>query len=197
MNKTGITVEEVVSVIHSHQNRRRALTGKGYDLLIVDYPAICTTETAKGGQWAPRAILDYVYRQFVQLAGEEKFHAVLAAQSNREGAKVNRNYDGDDNRLLTPEDISEAYGPTMSATNIFTLNRDPRAQQANRMTWYLCKSRSGSVGWAVCCRTDFTKALTHSPELACTAWNGNHAMPDKIEKYLQQYNQLDIPVGYT
>lgn len=193
MTKPGLTVEEVVSIIRNHQNRRIALTGKGYDMLVVDYPAILTTEMAKFGHLEYRQIQELVYRQFVQLALEEKFHALLAAQTNREGSRVNRNTNGEEGRLLTHEDIAEAYAIAMSATNIITLNRDPRAQAANIITYYICKSRSSTVGWAVVCRSEFGKALTHSNQLGGTAYNGSYTMPDRIEKLLQTYMNRDIP----
>lgn len=191
MNKSLLTVEEVVGVIRTHQNRRIALTGKGYDLLVVDYPQILTTDMARAGKLEVRQIQDYVYRQFVQLALEENFHALLAAQTNREGSKVNRSID--EGRLLTFEDVSEAFAIAMSATNIITVNRSPRDMAANRITFYVCKSRSSDVGWAVVCRSDFGHALTHSVELGATAYRGSDTMPDKIESLLSTHQNKDIP----
>jgi replicative DNA helicase len=197
MTKPGLTVEEVVSIIRSHQSRRKAQTGAGYDMLVVDYPAILTTEMAKFGKLELRQSLEIVYRQFVQIALEEKFHALLAAQTNREGSRVNRNTGGEEGRLLTHEDIAEAYAIAMSATNIITVNRDTRAQQGGYLTFYLCKSRSSSVGWAVVCKSDFSKAMTHSNQLGATAYQGSHTMPDRMQKLLTDFNNCDIPIHHV
>lgn len=194
MNKPGLTVEEVVSVVRMHQARRMALTGKGFDLLVVDYPQILTTEEAKHGNLVGREIQDRVYRQFVQLALEEKFHALLAAQTNREGSKINR-HTADETRLLIFEDVAEAFAICMSATNIITLNRSPSDMTANRMTFYVCKSRSSDVGWAVVCRTDFSRSLSHSVELGATAYRGSDTMADRIENLLQTHLNGDIPLS--
>ena len=197
MTKQGLTVEECISVIRGLQARRKAQTGKGYSLLCVDYPGILSTELAKHGKYEWRQQQDHIYRQFVQLALEEKFHCLVAAQTNREGSKVNRGVsEHHPHRLLTPEDISEAYAIAMSATNILTLNRDPRAAAANRLTWLICKSRSSETGWAITCRSDYSRAVTHAPSLPATAYRGTGTMTDQIETFLKDYASRDIPEGY-
>jgi len=194
MNKPLLTVEEVIGVIRTHQMRKRAQTGKGFDLLVVDYPQILTTEMARSGMLEVRQIQDYVYRQFVQLALEEKFHALLAAQTNREGSKINRST-GSDSRLLTFEYVSEAFAIAMSATNIITVNRSPQDMAANRITFYVCKSRSSEIGWAVVCRSDFGHALTHAPDMLSTCYRGSDTMPQRIEGLLEQFKDKEVPFG--
>jgi hypothetical protein len=60
------------------------------------------------------------------------------------------------------EDASEAYGPVMTATNVITLNRPPDFKARGLLTFNFCKSRSGETGWAVCCKSDYGKSITHS-----------------------------------
>lgn len=192
MPKVGLDVEEVVGNILSLQAARRSATGKGYDLLVVDYPGIFAAREARGARWEWRQIQDYIYRQFVQLGLEEKFHVLVAAQTNREGSKVNRGVFGT-KRLLTVEDISEAFGIAMSATNVLTLNRDPKAQENNRLTFYIVKSRSSETGWAVTARSDYSRAFTHGDELGGTAYRGTDTMEQIIDSLLQEYPDRDIP----
>lgn len=190
------TVEEVVRVIRHKQNQRKAVTGKGYDLLVVDYPAILTTDQARmGGRFDYRQIQGQVYRAFVQLALQERFHALLAVQSNREGAKTNRNAGFDrthQHRLLTPEDVSESYDIAMSATNIITVNRDEAAKAADRVTFYICKSRSSQTGWAVVCKSSYGTATTHSNALGGLAYEGSVNATDRIQGFLKERNNCDI-----
>jgi hypothetical protein len=94
---------------------------------------------------------------------------------------------------LTHEDVAEAFAIAFSATNVITINRDLRAQANNRVTFYVCKSRSSEVGWAVTCRSDFGKALTHSNELGGVAYRSTDTMADKIEQFLQEYKNKDLP----
>lgn len=191
IHRSGVTVEEVVSIIRTRQNQRIGLKGKGYDLLVVDYPGVLTTELAKGGKLEERQSQAYIYRQFVQLALEERFHCLVAAQTNREGSKANRKGD----RLLTLEDISEAFGIAMSATNSITLNRDETAMSANRATFYICKSRSSDTNWAVACRSDYSRSMTHGDALGGTAYRGSGTMLDRIESLLENYKGRDVPEG--
>lgn len=195
MNRVGLSVEEVVSNIIGLQARRKAETGRGYDMVVIDYPGLLTTETARSGKLEWRQIQDFVYRQFVQLALEENFHMLVAAQTNREGSKINRGHG--ESRLLTPEDISEAYAIAMSATNILTLNRDPVATEKGWITWYICKSRSSEVGWAVVCHSDYARATTHSEKLGGTSYRGTGTMSDRLDSWLKEYRNREVPEGYV
>lgn len=186
-------VEDVVADIYRLQAARKARHGKGYDLVVVDYPGIFQSRETVGAKWQYRQIQDYIYRQFVQLGVEEKFHVLAAVQTNRDGSKVNKGLTV--RRLLVEEDIQEAWGIAQSATNIITLNRDHKAQEGKYMTLYLVKSRSSEVGWAVTARTDFSRALTHSDELGATAYRGSVALSDQIDDLLRNYPNRDIPEG--
>jgi hypothetical protein len=192
--KVNAYVEETIGTIYRLQAARKAKYGKGYDLLVVDYPGIFQSMESKGARWEWRQIQDYLYRQFVQLGAEEKFHVLVAAQTNREGSKINKGYSAQ--RLLSVEDIAEAFGIAMSATNVITINRDMKSQAENRVTFYVVKSRSSEVGWAVVARSDYGRAITHSDELTATAYRGESAMADMVESLLKEYPNRDIPEGY-
>ena len=197
-NRAGMTIEEVIPVIRRYQEERIALTGKGFDLLVVDYPAKLSTERAAKGNLAMRSVHEIVYENYVQLALEYRFHSLLAIQTNREGSKVNRGAHnergGTDHRLLTMEDVAEAWGVMTSATNVITLNRSPQAQAANRMTFYVAKSRSSRTGIAVVSSTRFEASITHSNFLNATSYEGTKTMEESVDALMSNYNHQKIPL---
>lgn len=189
-NKAGMAVEDVIPVIRRAQEDLAAKNGKGYDLLVVDYPAKLTTTRAAKGNLPRREIDRIVYDYYVQLALEYNFHALLAIQTNREGSKVNN---GKEDRLLTMEDVSESWGVMEMATNVITLNRSPEAKQRERLTYYIAKSRSNETGIAVVCKSDYATATTHSDELGATWYSDQRTMEDRIDNLLEQYKNQPIP----
>lgn len=193
MPKVNAYVEDVVGDIVRMQAALKATTGKGYDLVVVDYPALFHVRESQGSKWDVRQIQDFSYRQFVQLAAEQKFHCLLAAQTNREGSKVNKGITG--KRLLGQEDIAEAFGIIMSATNAITINRDERAIRNGYLTYYIVKSRSGETGWAITAKSDFKRGITHSDELGAIAYRGNHRLSDQVDELLRSYVNKDVPEG--
>jgi len=190
-NKAGMAVEEIMPIIRRVQDERKARTGKGFDLLVSDYPAKLTTNQALAGKGAlaMRSIIEIVYEHYVQLALECDFHALLAIQTNREGSKVNR---GDTtHRLLRMEDVLEAWGPMTAASNVITLNRSPVAQVNKRITLYVAKSRSAEVGRAIVSRTNFKHGLTHGEDLDGLLPNTGYMGEDTIEGPIENYLKPD------
>jgi KaiC/GvpD/RAD55 family RecA-like ATPase len=192
-NKAGMKVEDVVPIIRRAQEERKSKTGKGFDLLAVDYPAKLTTEQAKGSL-AMRNVIEIVYDYYVQLALEYGFHSLLAIQTNREGSKVNNGQNT--TRLLTMEDVQEAWGPMTSASNVITLNRSPQAKKKNRITLYVAKSRSSETGQAIVARSNFAHGLTHSPTLGGAGYFGTCTMEATIDNYMVTFNNAMIPQNF-
>jgi replicative DNA helicase len=193
MPQAGLTVEQVASVIRREQENRISQFGTGYALLVDDYPAKLTSENMKYGQFQKRNLDEYVYNYFVQLALEYKFHSLLAIQSNRTGSKINRGQKGFEERLLTPEDANESYGPCQIATNVVTINRGPLEEALGYVIYYICKSRSSDKGWAICCRTNFKNAITHSDSLGCTVYRGDVPLGDQMESLFVAHRGREIP----
>jgi hypothetical protein len=186
MNKAGLTIEEVEPVIRRKQERLIAQNeGRGYDLFINDYPATLGTSQVKGKNYNRGDSDSYVYDYFVQMALEYNFHALLAIQTNREGSKINAKLK-DDGRFLRMEDVAETFGPMKRATNVISVNRDANAMINNKVTFYICKSRSGQTGWAIYCNSAYDKCITHSNELGCVVYNSATNQSDKIDLLLQQ-----------
>ncbi len=193
INKAGLAVEEVDAIIRKRQEERVLKYGEGYALLIDDYPAKLTTKRAAGGNLAKRNSDEIVYDYFVSLALEYNFHSLLAIQTNRDGSKVNDHQRGAESRLVGMEDVAESWGPMTIATNVISLNRDAQAESSNRLTWYICKSRSNYKGWAIVCRSNFANCITHSNELGATYYRSKSTMTEKIDYLLNQYAGQEIP----
>lgn len=186
--KAGLTVEEVSAVVRQEQEAFMAdHGGKGYDMLVDDYPAKLTSEVAPHGVFQKRNLDEYVYNYFVQLALEYKFHALLAIQGNRTSAKINRGEKGQDSRLLTMEDVNESYGTMQIATNVVTINRDPWQEANNFTTFYISKSRSSEKGQAVVVKGRWEHSVTHSDELKAISYKGGRSMSLQIDQLFTNY----------
>ena len=191
MNKAGLTVDEVAAVIRRKQEDRVARNcGRGYDLLVDDYPAKLVTTGYHNGKQERRVKDDDVYNYFVQLGLEYEFHVLCAIQTNRDGSRANRDQH---DQLLSMESAMESWGPMTTATNVISINRDPMAEAMERMTLYICKSRSSERNVAVVCRTKFAHATTHSDELGATWYRGSSSMSDTVDALLKQYLNQGVP----
>jgi replicative DNA helicase len=194
MDKPATAVEDVISTINRRQEEWMAThDGKGFDLLIDDYPQKLGSTQTQYGQFQKRNLDEYVYGMFVASALEHKFHCVVGQQANRTANKINRGQKGSDHRLLNPEDANESSGPAHQATNTFTINRSPDDERRGIITFYMGKSRSSEKGWAICCRSNYGNAITHSDSLGCCWYRGDVPLGDAAE-YLMLHNMnKEIP----
>lgn len=197
LNRAGLTVEEVESIIKRRQDRWQAQhDGKCFDLVIDDYAAKLTTQQARGGNFQLRQIHEVVYNYFSQIAltqGQE-CHVVTAIQTNRQGSRESRHGVGKEKaRLLQLEDVMEAWGPMTTATNVISINRDDEAQAKDHVTFCILKSRSSQVGWAIMVKSDYAAARSHWDTFDCTWYRGQMAMSDKLDTLLQTYGGREIP----
>lgn len=190
MNRAGLTVEDVEIIVRKKQEERLAQTGKYYDMVADDYPAKLITNLARNGSLQKRNMDEYVYNQFVQLGLEYNSHQLLVIQTNREGSKINK---GKEDRLLQMEDVNESFGVMQLATNVITINRDDLAEANSRMTFYLAKCRSNEKGYAVVCRSDYSRSVTHSDSYGYTSYRGCATLSDKVDDLIKQYENRMIP----
>lgn len=192
IHKPGLTVEDAEVTIRRLQEKRVAEYGRGFDLIVDDYPAKLTTAMASKGNLQKRFIDDHVYNYFSQMALEFNCHILAAAQTNREASKINRGMSSEE-RLITLEDVAESFAITQTATNVISLNRDEMAKAKERMTFHICKSRSNDTGWSVVTKTNFKQARTHGADLPATYYRGISTLADKIDDLLSQYADKPIP----
>lgn len=190
--KAGNTVEEVVASIRRLQEERIRKFGEGFAMICDDYPFVLGSSKHFN---TTREKHEYVFNQFVDLALELNLHVVAAQQTNREGAKINRNIQNKmiSPRLITAEDAGESIAPAQRASTILTVNRDTAAMRENRITFYLCKGRQGAVGYAFVCKSHYNHYITHGDTLGCTWYHGDSPMNEKIAQFLEQYKGQEIP----
>lgn len=195
MNKPGQTVEEVAIAIERYQDRRRLSTGKGFDMLIDDYPAKLSTDQAKKGNLQLRHIQEMVYNQFVQMGLHHKFHVLVAIQTNREGSKVNRKMGvfKHETRLLHMEDVMETWGAMTAAATVISINRTAGDAELNKLTYLICKSRSGETGWAVVVNTDYNRCLIHANDLGAFWYRGEDGLGDKSADIMNAFKNQAVP----
>lgn len=195
VNKAGMTVEELGPIVRRKCDEWAAKRGgKGFKLFIDDYPAKLITQLATKGNLQRRHIDDIVYNHFVQYGLEFNFHVLCAIQTNRSGSKANRNEAGED-RLLAMEDVSESFGPMQAATNVISINRDLRARASNRVTFYICKSRSSETDIAVCCKSAYHYSRTHHNDYGAIWYRSNSVMTERIDELLTQYKGREVPLN--
>jgi len=190
MNKAGLTVEEVAATVRRKQEERCAKFGRGFDMLVDDYPAKISTQQAAKGM-SKRERDEIVYNYFEQIGLQYKMHVLCAIQTNREGSKVNKGQRED--RLLTMEDVQESWGPMTCATNVWTINRSPHDKAFNRLIYYIDKSRSSETGFAVVCKTNFACSRTHGDDMGATFYRSASTYADKLDQYLDQYVGNELP----
>ena len=184
----GTTIEAVEAYVEWKQEERVAETGKGFDLLVDDYPAILGAEHARGGKDAARREVDETtYRAIVKLARDHNFHALLAVQTNRLGSKKNRSQE----EVVSVEDIAESFGIVMAADNIITLNRPP--SDGTRMKFFVAKCREGEAETFVLARSNFSTGTSHSNNLGATYTWRNVPLTEQVDRLIEQYNGKALP----
>lgn len=163
--RAEMTLESIIPVIKAKYQESLGRFGKGFDLIICDYPAILQTEWVKGGgESYTRSRMDHIYRTFSQLAQQLDSHVLTAIQTNRAASKMNRfgnNDDDNEGRMITVEDVSEAFGPMQIANTVISLNRSTEEQNLDFMYVHVCKTRGTAVGTTMVTKTNFKHGRTH------------------------------------
>jgi KaiC/GvpD/RAD55 family RecA-like ATPase len=154
-------VEDVIDVIESAQEKAIAKDGKGFDLLIVDYPGILMSREIGRGkdEWVEKR---YVYYQFRLLAKKHNFHTLAPIQTNREGFKANAASE----KILDMGDVAQGFGITNDADNVITINRTPSDYSSHRIKFFIAKSRSGENKRMFVSEVRFDLGRTHGLNFA-------------------------------
>lgn len=187
MNKVGLSVEEVMDRIAQFQEREVMDTGKGFDLIVDDYPSRLRLD--RGGKWEKRQVLEEIYQQFGQLALDLDCHVMTAMQVNREGNKVNKrmgNYEKT-TRLVTLEDASEAFGPMTAARLVITINRTPFDKQNKQVTFLCCKTKQGEADFAITLDSDYSRSLSFHDKSRCFWYRGDVSLAKFSEQILSNH----------
>jgi replicative DNA helicase len=155
----GTFVEDVVDLVLEKQLDHQQQKGKGFDLLMDDYPGKLLTKERKKEDY--RIQMHFIYSQFASLAANLDLHALVAVQSNRIGSTVNR----EGERPNYMEDVSEAWGIPQIASNFITINRTDEDQRKGIIHYYVDKCRNNKRGVVVTCNSKFDCYLTHAQDL--------------------------------
>lgn len=201
MPPTGLAVEDVVDSIRRRQAESIATTGRGFDMLVDDYPKKLTAKKAQGDF---RHVLTYVYEQFVGLALEYGMHALLAYQTNREGhaasmAGTKRLCDHCrrnpvNGRWINETDCGEAWAPMENVANVISLNRDKEMERLGLTAYYFCKTKASQAkGWVVACRGDYGSATTHSPDMPATSFQGDFIPAERLDAWIRSWPGVTVP----
>jgi hypothetical protein len=153
-------VENVVAEAVKRQKDAISLKQQPYDIIIDDYPKKLKSKYRSGAKdMAYRTELAEVYDEFNHLSQEINVHCLLAIQTNRTGAKNNK--DTKAGNLLDLEEIDESYGVAQNMGNIIALNRSPRDAELNIINYTITKSRNAATHVTVSTRTAYECSLTH------------------------------------
>jgi len=160
--KTGkMFVEDLIVEIQRLQENEIIKTGKGFDMIVDDYPKKLRLKSRAGGKESLyRAELADIYDIFNQLAVELDAHCLVAIQVNRVGAQMNKGKVEND-RFLGNEEIDESYGIAQNMGQIITLNRSDDDKGMNILHYNIPKSRNESNDISVTTRSDYGANLLH------------------------------------
>ena len=164
-NRVGqMYVEDVCTEIRRRHEDMKLRTGKGFDIVLDDYPQKLKLRK-RGGDDQKRTELAEVYDYFNQLQIELDVHAFLAIQTNREGLKQNMGkLEAKEN--LGMDVVGESYGIAQNMGNIITLNRGPEDKKLHTVRLSVAKSRNDLTEVTVNTRTNYGCSLTHGdPEM--------------------------------
>ena len=149
-------VEDVILMIENENEKVMAAHGRGFDLLIVDYPGLLSSREFGRGKdvWAEKT---HVYNEFRLLGKNLEFHVVAPIQTNREGFKQNSAA----LQILDLDSIAQGFAIGANADNVITINRNPSDHQHKRIKFYVAKNRSGENKQVFLSETRFDLGRTH------------------------------------
>lgn len=151
-------VEKVINHIRIRQEELVKKTGRGYDLLVVDYPAKLKAMDMQGKKVSMHEEIGHVYNEFLILAKELKLHALLPAQTNREGYKISQ---AGDDRMVGAGDVAGSFDIARDADNVISINRSLDDADRNMVRFFIDKSRSNKAKMTFVSHTRFDLSRTH------------------------------------
>lgn len=152
-------IEDVISLIAYECESLISKTGKCYDMVVCDYPGKLKSRhfSASRGK-SPWEEKRECYSQIMNSALNYNYHALLPAQSNREGAVQSKK---GGTKMLDQGDVGGAFGIVQDANNVITINRSSSDEQKGTAKYYVAKSRSALAGQVFVSTTKFDLARTH------------------------------------
>lgn len=161
-------IESILEIIDNAQEKELLSTGKGFDLVIIDYPGVLSSSAFARGR-EQHLEQEYVYAQCGLSARKHGFHILTPAQTNREGFKNNR----ESENLLDMDTVAAGFGIARSADNVITINRNLADHDLYRVKFYIAKTRSGANKRLFISETRYDLGRTHGVDYGCVAWETN------------------------
>lgn len=148
-------VEDIIDLVENAQEKAIAKDGRGFDLLIVDYPGVLDSNQSRAKDvWDVKR---YIYNQLKLVGVKNKFHVFAPIQTNREGFKLNASAE----RLLDMGDVAQGFGIVADADNVITINRSMDDHASMRVKFYIAKTRSGEAKRAFVSEVRYDLGRTH------------------------------------
>lgn len=174
-------VEAVGGIIEQRQDKWKATYGKGYDLLVDDYPGLLYARSLEHRTNLKRhEEVAFVYDYLINLGREHKFHTFLAMQTNRDGYRVAQASDASA-RVVDAGDAGESFSPMQRADNVITINRGDEDKLNRRIRLYVSKSRKSQTGYMFVSRTDMARSRAYgegfTEELRSNGETIRHSLP--------------------
>jgi len=153
-------VENVLDEAIKRQKDARDKKEQHYDIIVDDYPKKLKSRYRTGSKdLAYRTEIAEIYDEFNHLSQELDVHCLLAIQTNRAGAKQNK--DRKSETMIDLEAIDESYGIAQNMANVVSLNRSPSDMQLEIVNFTVTKSRNNQTHITVNTRTAYDTSLTH------------------------------------
>lgn len=173
-------IENVVDLIKNEHEKAMHRWGRGFDIIVDDYPKKLRSKAA-GRNELRRIELGDIYDTFNILAAELKTHCLTALQTNRAAAKANKGIVESD-YYLGGEDADESYGIIQNLACVISLNRSLEDTKHNIAHYSIAKARGGPVNQTVTCRTRYDRSLLFGD-------------PNMFETYGKFVNSLSLRGG--
>ena len=182
-------VEDVIEMIKKLHEDEIQRTGRGYDMVIDDYPKKLKSRQRSGQrEGLYRVEVAEIYDSFNHLASEIDVHCFLAIQTNRTGLKQN-NGRVESEFLLGMEEMDESFGIAQNVPNIITLNRSPQDKVKNIMRMNVTRSRNSETDIAIITRTNYSCCLSFGDK---NMFEIPDRWPNELDNgYLPAYAQKD------
>jgi KaiC/GvpD/RAD55 family RecA-like ATPase len=154
--------EDVIDMISNEHEKQVVETGKGFDLVLVDYPA--KTKSRDYGKnkndWDEK---EYVYEQYRLLARKYQFHCITPVQTNREGFRANK----DGAQMLDMDNAASGFGIMTLADIVISINRSYNDVSLFVVKFFIAKSRQGPNKKTFISETRYDLGRTHGVGYGC------------------------------
>jgi hypothetical protein len=161
----GMYMEDVLAEIKKRNDERRIKVGKGYDMVVVDYPAKQRSRTLSSSHAPRHEELAYIYDQHQLLGGEIGAHMLLAMQTNKEGYSQNKVAE-EHSQYLDLDNIGGSFAINNNMPNVISLNRSTQDKSMKLLHLTVLKSRDSQTHVTFHTFTDYDCSLTHGdPEM--------------------------------